>query len=224
MLVRMGTTFLKKFDAGFKSRIDPINLKHFPMQWYLCALTALLLTTGCKKTTCVCPPDSTDPKMQYTELNDKAVGFNSSYSIDLDKDGRSDFSFSTVLVGDPILRRDYRQYYINSNLYTNCQVNDNEETPVLQKGDKIASVPLEGFHWYNASLVVIAQKIIEENGTSWSGNWKQVAHAYQPVSILKGDKTYYGWIELSFDMQTEKIILHRAAVAKEADVEVKAGN
>ncbi|MDI3320710.1 hypothetical protein [Pinibacter soli] len=193
------------------------------MQWYLCALTALLLATGCKKTTCECPPKTDDPKMEYTELNDKAVGFNSSYSLDLNKDGEADFSFSTLLVGDPVLRRDYRQYYIVSKFYTNCLVNGNEETPVLQKGDKIGSLPPEGFHWYNASHVVIAQKIIEENGTSWSGNWKQVAHAYQPVSILKGDKTYYGWIELSFDMQSEKIILHRAAVAKDPNVEVKAG-
>ncbi|MBV4360333.1 hypothetical protein [Pinibacter aurantiacus] len=193
------------------------------MQWYLCAVTALLLTTGCKKTTCKTLPEPTDPKMEYTELKDRTVGFNSSYSIDLDKDGESDFSFSTLLVGDPILKRDYRQYYISSKFYTNCQVNENEETPVLQRGDKIASAPLEGFHWYNASHVVIAQKIIEMNGTSWSGNWKQVAHAYQPVSILKGDKTYYGWIELSFDIQNERIILHRAAVAKEAGVEVKAG-
>ncbi|MDH7460440.1 hypothetical protein QEG73_04095 [Chitinophagaceae bacterium 26-R-25] len=193
------------------------------MQWYLCAATALLLTTGCKKTTCTTLPEPTGPKMEYTELKDKTIGFNSSYSIDLDKDGESDFSFSTLLVGDPILKRDYRQYYISSKFYTNLQVNDTEETPVLQKGDKIASAPLEGFHWYNASHVVIAQKVIEENGTSWSGNWKQTAHAYQPVSILKGDKTYYGWIELSFDIQSEKIILHRAAVAKEADVDVKAG-
>lgn len=194
------------------------------MQWYLCALTALLLTTGCKKTTCVCPPESADPKMEYTEFNDKTIAFKSGYWFDLDKDGQNDFGFSTLLVGDAILRRDYRQYYIVSNFYTNCQVNDNEETPVLQKGDKISPVPLAGFHWYNASHVVIAQKIIEEDGTSWSGNWKQIAHAYQPVSILKGDKTFYGWIEISFDMQSEKIILHRAAVAKEADVEVRAGN
>jgi hypothetical protein len=193
------------------------------MQWYLCALTALLLATGCKKTPCVCPPEPDDPKMEYTALNDKTVAFNSGYWFDLDKDGQNDFGFSTLLVGDPILRRDYRQYSIVSNFYTYCQVNDNEETPVLQKGDKIGSVPLQGFHWYNASHVVIAQKIVEESGISWSGNWRQVAHAYQPVSILKGDKTYYGWIELSFDMQNERIILHRAAVAKEAGVEVKAG-
>lgn len=143
--------------------------------------------------------------------------------MDLDKDGTTDFYISTLLVGDPSLQRDYRQYYFNSQFYANCQVNDNEETPVLQKGDKIAPTPLEGFHWYNASQVVIAQKIIEENGTSWSGNWRNISHGYEPISILRNDKLYYGWIEISFDMQNERVILHRAAVAKEADVEVKAG-
>jgi hypothetical protein len=167
--------------------------------------------------------------MEYTDLKEKAIAFKSGYWFDLDKDGQNDFGFSTLLVGDPLLERDYHQYSIVSNLYTNCQVNDNEvndneETPVLQKGDKIGPAPLEGFHWYNASHVVIAQKIIEEKGTTWSGNWKSISHGYQPVSILKGDKTYYGWIELSFDMQNEKIILHRAAVAKEANVAVRAGS
>jgi hypothetical protein len=193
------------------------------MQWYLYALTALLLTTGCKKTTCVTLPEPVDHKMEYLDLNDKAVSFNQSFSIDLDKDGSKDFSFSTLLVGDPILRRDYRQYYISSKFETYLQVNDNEETPVLQKGDTIAPTAIEGFHWYNASHVVLAQKVIEEDKTFWSGNWKNISHAYQPVSILKGNQTYYGWIELSFDTQNERIILHKAAMAKDAGVEVKAG-
>jgi hypothetical protein len=44
-----------------------------------------------------------------------------------------------------------------------------------------------------------------------------------PIQIKKDNKRFNGWVELSFDMDAEKVILHRAAISKLPESQVIAG-
>lgn len=99
-----------------------------------------------------------------------------------------------------------------------------EETPALNKEDAITISNPPGFNWYNASSLVLAEKIIEETGLAhWEGNWKNADHHYLPVQVRNKNLRYNSWVEVSFKMDSEELILHRAAVAVEAGRDVKAG-
>jgi hypothetical protein len=62
------------------------------------------------------------------------------------------------------------------------------------------------------------------NGTIyWEGAWKTASHHYFPFYIERNSKRFFGWIELSFSMALEKIIIHRIAVSEEAEKTIIAG-
>lgn len=187
--------------------------------------TLLILTfSACKKTNEVhLPEPEPGPAMQYSNLQDAEIKFGQLKTIDIDNDGTADFFFSTLLVGDPILERDRRQYYAHSKVECYLLNNDDDQSPVMNKGDKIAK-EIPGYNWYEVSAIVIAEKIIPVYGPPfWNGLWTQAGHKYLPVNIKKNGVFYFGWIEISFDTITEKIILHKAAICKEPGKEIYAG-
>jgi hypothetical protein len=164
------------------------------------------------------------PQMLYKDLGGIAVQFGQHFIVDIDGDNTDDLLFSTMLVGDPILKRDRRQYYLSANFDVFLSTNTLEQMPVLSDGHSITQVSLPGYSWFNASSVLLAEKIIELNGPDhWEGNWKNAQHKYIPLQIRKGQLFFNGWVEVSFDMQTEQLILHRAAVSREAGKTVRAG-
>ncbi len=164
------------------------------------------------------------PAMKYIDLQNAEVTHQQPFLLDINSDGITDFSFSTLLVGDPVLGRDRLQFYAYSKIST-CLLNDsNDESPVLVKGDRIAAVHT-GYLWWEISAIVLAEKITRSNGSvNWEGRWNNANHRYLPVSIKKSGETYYGWVELSMDTHSEKMILHRSAICIEADLPVKAGH
>jgi hypothetical protein len=168
-------------------------------------------------------PDKPPPPMNYTEFHDLELPFGHGYSIDLDQDGLKDLFFSSYLVGDPLDQADKHQFYFGTSPFTFSPVDDNEETPALAAGAPISDSSFPGHHWYNASLI-LAQKIIKENiPDSWLGNWKDRSHRFIALRVHQQDKPFFGWIELSFDIPGEKVLLHRAALCTEAGRAVKAG-
>lgn len=185
-------------------------------------ISALLLFTACKKST-VIDPINTHPQMMYTDLTGSVVGFNQHKAIDLDKDGYNDIGFGTMLVGDPVNKQDKKQWLVTSSFYTSLPVNTLEGIPMLALSDLITIGNFPGYFWYNASGVLLAQRIIEEQNTYWLGDWKDAYHRYIPLQLNKNGQLYNGWVEISFDLRTEQVVLHRAAIAKEANKNIKAG-
>jgi hypothetical protein len=164
------------------------------------------------------------PEMVYTDLGNVSVKFGKQKAVDIDGDNAIDLLFSTMLVGDPILRRDKRQYYVNAFFDVFLLTNDHEETPALNYRDAITIGNHTTFNWYNASSVVVAEKIIEQTGpVHWEGNWKNADHKYLAVQLRKADLLYTGWVEASFKADTEELILHRAAIAVKPGKNIKAG-
>ena len=103
-------------------------------------------------------------------------------------------------------------------------IDNNEKSKILSKGDKIGYAAPNGHTWYNAAFTVLAEKIVPLNGENyWDGLWTNVNHRYLAVQVERNGKFYFGWIELSFDVVSEKIILHKAAISKVEDISVKAG-
>lgn len=163
-------------------------------------------------------------EMEYIDLSGKEIGFNQSIFLDLNKDNRNDIGFGTVLLGDPVGKQDKRQYLVFSDLYSSLPVDASENIPMQNKNDLIPVGDFENYNWYNASSIVLAQKIVPLDGNEyWDGKWKSSSHNFMPLQILKNGKRYNGWIELSFDTGSQKTILHRAAISKKAESEVRAG-
>lgn len=183
-------------------------------------------------TFCSCEKNITQPdvipaptvELDYTNLSDKMVKmYQPAISIDLNKDGIKDIAFGVRLVGDPLLQQDKDQFMVTSGIETNLFANDSEETPVLAKNSLIPIGNTNGYYWYNASSIMLVQKITGYTNSYWDGNWKGAVKQYLPVQVIKNNLKYNGWVELTVDTSNAAIILHRAAISKQAEVAVVAG-
>lgn len=183
---------------------------------------AVLTLAACKKTETVLPQEP-HPVMQYLDLQNSTISFGQIKKIDVNSDGTDDFLVSTLLVGDPILERDRRQYYISSSTESRFLQNANNQSPVLNRGEQImAHHP--GYNWFKVTSILLSEKIIPMVGNPfWQGSWKQANHQYLPVQVKKNGSIFHGWIELSFDTAQEKLTLHKAALSSEANKTIKAG-
>ncbi|HMU11515.1 MAG TPA: lipoprotein [Ferruginibacter sp.] len=192
------------------------------MKKILIPALAVLLLAACKKTT-ITPPPTPHPQMQYLHLHDESIRFGQIKKIDINSDGTDDFLVSTLLVGDPILERDRRQYYISSSTESRFLQDGNNQSPILNKGDQVM-LQHPGYGWFEVTSLLLAEKIVPMIGNSfWQGAWKQANQHYLPVQVKKNGSIFNGWIALSFDTMQEKIILHKAAICTEAGKTIKAG-
>lgn len=190
------------------------------MKMILPAVIVALFFSSCQKERSV--PPAPHPVMHYKDLQNKAVGYSQPASIDVDDNGVNDFSFGVILVGDPILQRDRLQFLAHSKVNTLLLNNEQDQSPVLQKNDSV-SVLYPGYQWFEISSIVLAEKITTMTAVSWDGLWVTASHKYLPLQLKKGDQFFNGWIELSFDAATEKLILHKAAISTEGAKTIKAG-
>lgn len=184
---------------------------------------AMLLLFSCKKEQLPEQHPAPHPQMRYTDMQNTEIRVGRGKSFDLNGDGKTDFGFGTTRVGDPILQRDRLLFEVYSGISSFLLNNEQEETPPVLKGDKIP-IDNPAFEWNEISALILAEKVTFVSGEwFWDGIWKTASHKYLPLHIKSGGQIYYGWIELSFDKQNEKIILHKAAVSLEAGKAVKAG-
>lgn len=187
-------------------------------------LFPVVLAVACKKTKPLPPPLPPTPSLKYTNLGDSAIRMNRSAVFDLNGDREWDIFFGTVLVGDPLSQQDKRQWLLGSSLNTNLPVNDNERIPMMQKDQLIPVNSFSGYSWFNASMVYLTQKVIGMTAPPfWEGEWKNANHHFIPVQVNKNGSIFNGWVEVSFNMNEEKLILHKAAISLNAGAEIKAG-
>lgn len=182
----------------------------------------LLLLVSCKKDKDM-PPPTAHPVMQYTDLHNlEVIDMNRKY-IDVDSDNQSDFFFEVLPVADPLLQRTSFRFYAYSKTHTSLLNADPDQTPALDAGAVIgASFP--GYSWWEISGAVLAKEVTPANGNPyWEGTWKNAVRKYLPVRLARQGKHFFGWIEMTLDHSTKKLILHKAALSTEARKEVKAG-
>src|SRR3989337_502102 len=157
---------------------------------------------------------SDSSKAWYTDIQGQQIKMNMHSSLDLNRDGENDISFGTLLVGDPVFGVDKHQYVVSTGINSFLPVDHDENIPVLQAGDSIPVENFKGYTWYNAAYSILAQKVIGGKPSYWEGAWKDARHKYIPVQVKNRGLRYNGWVEISFDMVGEKIILHRASLSK----------
>lgn len=183
-------------------------------------LSSVALIASCKKDD---KPPADDKPMAYIDLKDSAVTFNHAATFDLNGDGEKDVMFNTLLVGDPINKEDRKQWYVTSSFNASLPVED-ESIPVLKMADSIPVANFNGYTWYNASSIILAQKVIGEVGDPiWQGDWKNAVHRFIPIQLKKANGVFNGWVEVSFSTANEKVILHKAAISKQAGKGIAAG-
>lgn len=180
-----------------------------------------LLFASCDKEDVPVPEQ---PTMRYTDLQNTAVVARTNKRIDLDGDGRNDMLFKAEWVGDALGQRIRLIFYANTSIDSYQPVNEHEESPILAK-DATITPQFPGFTWYDITSISIVEKVIllPSEETYWDGLWKNASHKYLPVQVKKGAQSFFGWVEMSFDKEGEKLILHKAALSTVADKEVKAG-
>jgi hypothetical protein len=187
--------------------------------FFILQVAIILLFSACSQATLSEPQSAL---VVYKDLQNAEVKYGQPKTLDINNDGSIDFSFGVLLVGDPILQRDRMQFYVHSKVDRNLLNDGTDQSPVLSKLD-IITKSHPGYSWLPISSIVLAEKIIENNGSYWAGTWKNAAHNYIPIQFKTNGKLYHGWIELSFDTAGDKLILHKAGLSTEGDKDVKAG-
>lgn len=192
--------------------------KHF----FLFAAMVIVLFSSCKRI----DVEITIPEdMTYVNLNNRTVAFQQGpVVLDLDHNYENDLIFSVWLVGDPMLEQDKRQFRVSSGIHTRLAVNANEETPVMGVGDMIYLSSFNGYNWYEVSSIILVQRVEGMYGPIfWTGNWQTAYHRYLPFQLVKNNQRYNGWVELTVDLEQEKIILHKAAYSNLPERKIRAG-
>lgn len=164
-------------------------------------------------------------EMEYMDLLDKKIKRNEpSAVLDLNKDGQYDLIFGVQLVGDALNQADKTQFNVSSSFYTNLPININEH---IMPMDRLQNIPLDNFNaheWYNVGHSTLVEKNEFVSGTIiWRGVWQEAIKKYLPFQVTKNGLRYNGWVELSVDITNQQLVLHRAAISKQAEKEVKAG-
>ncbi len=194
------------------------------MKSWLPALVLAITIISCKKDRVNEPQPITPPAMNIVDLHDTTVVFNRGAFFDVDGDGSKDIYFSTLYVGDPVEMVDKKQWRVMSSFYTNLPVNKAEDIPDFSEGAEVPVKNFDSYSWYNASSVVLAQKIIPDGQPAyWTGIWKDAAKKYVAFQVLKNNGRFNGWVEVSFDTAAEKIILHRYAISQVPERTILAG-
>lgn len=198
-------------------------MKQIVYVWVL----ALAAMTACKKDNAPHPPKqpgNQQPEMIYTDLQNQELKFRQAQVVDLDKDGTADIGFATWYIGDPLEKEDEILFFAGSYIHSNLLVNEANTSHAFNLGETIPVGSYPGHDWYQVAQVEMALKNTPETGNSyWEGAWKQVNHKYLAIQVVRDNKRYNGWIEISFDTAGEKLILHKAAISKEAEKAVIAG-
>ncbi len=184
-------------------------------------LLVLALALSCKKNDIENPHV---PFMKYTDLNDQVISVGGRVILDINNDGMRDFRFSETEIASPPQQAMIHDFYVFTYEYAYTLTDADEFTSALQRGKVIKTAEPENLEWANVSQVSLVRNKKYNNGTNvWSGNWKNVQHKFLPIQITIDGKRHNGWVELSMDIEQQKLTLHQAAWSVLPGVDVLAG-
>lgn len=185
----------------------------------------LFMLASCGKEPLPMPTAPPHPPMAHFPLHNKTIHYNGTgLTVDLSGDGRADVLFDVTRIGDPIAKADKWWFTVLTNRSTYIAVNPYNETPVMEKEDIIPINNFFGFEWYVANEALLMERREFENGNiTWNGRWLNADRKYIPLSVIRDNRRYNGWVEVSGSERNGTLTLHQAAVSQLPDVAVKAG-
>jgi len=145
-----------------------------------------------------------DAKIVYTAVN-ITIGANSSYNLDVNNDGITDFTISTSLQKRPYYCGDEPTWLFRASVDETPASGDGAEgspPAALSKGEQIG--PDQSYY--------VGQGTLSYYYNSWgppprcdminnySGDWTQSAH-YLGLALQINGETYYGWAHLKVDVK-----------------------
>jgi hypothetical protein len=164
------------------------------------------------------------PEMMITELNDAEIKQGQSIAIDLNRDGVRDVVFATWYIGNPNENEDEVLFFASTGIQSALMLGGENDSPRFTRDEMITSRPSSGYDWFVIGQAELAKKNIGAVGDPyWEMPWKNANHAFLSVRVMKDDKWYYGWVEVSMDTANSKLILHRAAIGMVEGKGVKTG-
>lgn len=188
---------------------------------------ALFLPFACRKPAVKSarPPDFVQPAMHYTDFqNTEVVNLNYTY-IDINADGKADFFFQAMPLGEANSSLTRFRFYIYTKGSTELLIGEPEEqTPALRSGE-IVKAEFPGYAWYPVSAAVLTEEVRPDaSGTVyWQRTWKEATPSFLPIRLNKNGHYYYGWLQMSVKKKDRKLILEKAGLSTEADKPIKAG-
>lgn len=204
------------------------------LQTPFCFLLGLTLILSCTKEqgdpVTATPDLKYLPKMRVKEFNQEVSKRSNFLSLDIDGNGFGDVSYQTYHVEDMALPGYKLKFYVGGSNLVSFPLHtgkNEQETLSLKKGDIIDNHSfLHPFAWTNYPFVLMATKFEPyfNKPAFWEGKWKDASHVYQAFRLEYPTGIYYGWVELSFNMADEKLIIHSAAISVEPGKGVTAGH
>ncbi len=134
-------------------------------------------------------------------LGNSAVYINQSQSLDIDGDGDTDLSFVTVLTQeDGTTQLHYRVFPTASNRVFEV----GGRALMLTRGQLI-----EPGNPFDKNVAPLVTRVEATGSYSWQGDWLHADNHYLGFLHRMSDGgAQYGWVRLSFDRASEKLILH----------------
>ena len=170
-----------------------------------------------------------DAQILYTDINpDTIIGQNSSYLLDLNKDGTPDFRFSqtykvNVNSGSTIPYNTVEITPLNSG---NRALNTSSEDPYPVALPLNASIGPDAAFWDNYSnRARILNASYDVKGTfNYLGKWLGVIDKYIGMYIQLDGKKYYAWARLDIAKNPESFTIKDFALNTVADEKILAGD
>ncbi|MBX3241876.1 MAG: hypothetical protein KIT80_12885 [Chitinophagaceae bacterium] len=189
----------------------------------LILISLVLLAIGCKKKEVIPPPK--EETMKYLDLKNQVVRVGERVMLDINNDGIRDFRFGEWEYASPGDNAMKQEFFVFTYDDAYSPTDDAEFSMVMEKDQVITIADPEGYQWANVSQMVLVRNT-KHSGTgvhTWTGPWKNVQHRYLPILITIQNKRHAGWIELSMDIETPKLTLHRAAWSIQPEKDIPAG-
>ncbi|MEI6950092.1 hypothetical protein V9K67_23095 [Paraflavisolibacter sp. H34] len=187
----------------------------------------LLLLTACERDNEADDiiTDPVSPVIYTARFPDSVFHYQHKPVLDIDHDGRFDFSSGTEIAGSR--EGDRWKYYLNPAPGWTILLDANENPVPLDKGVVIGEDPGSGRSWSLSNALLVEKWNRLDGSTHRSGAWYTPHRQYMAVRLKKDDRYYYGWIELGYqpkaDEPSDQFIYRTAAVARTSGRPVKAG-
>ena len=166
------------------------------------------------------------PQMVYRDLSQRVVNIATPAGIDIGGDARSDVWFEIWHTKDDAHNKDIHRFSVSSGESSRLMVDSTRrKSSIIPGGAIISSAGGNGFAWNAPANPELATRTLVRTAPAptWEGDWKDANHKYLAVQVTQNGLVYNGWIELSFDTATERVILYRSGISKEAGKDIVAG-
>lgn len=146
-----------------------------------------------------------------------AFGFGQNYYLDADKDGQSDFLFTTVYENEG--GNIHTKYVVNA-IGENEILTVDQDAAIADTGSSLDS--FGNITWNNAPASILEQ-VTDEQGNSWKGLWSGDRDQYVGIKVVKDGKSYTGWVKIFIDQSSETAKVQGYALNQSAGNTINAG-